>query len=157
MTSRIACIILFLISIPAFAAGSLELIVPNIENRQVSMKKTPRLTVIIANVSEYDEPVVFREIGVEKKGSDGKFQNVRVDVQCDYCNEKCNIDPTKLKRGESRIGVWDYRQKDCSTATSGTYRFVVVARYSEAVGGYVYHGVSKEFTLTDYVEHLQRR
>jgi len=150
MTSRIACIalFLFLISVPAFATGSLELTVPNAENGQVSMKKTPQLAVIAINIGNDDEPVVFISIGVEKKGSDGKFRDVRFDVQCD-CNAKCNKPEVKLKKGESLVGVWDYREGNCATAAPGIYRFVVIERYSEAIKDYIYHGVSKEFTLTD--------
>jgi len=147
MISRFAPF-LFLISIPAFAAGSLELTVPKVENGQVSRKETPQLAVIAINISSHDEPVVFISIDVEKKGRDGTFQDVRVDIQCD-CNAKCNKPAVKLKKGEAFVGVWNYREGNCAIATPGVYRFVVIDRYSEAIKGYIYHGVSKEFTLTD--------
>jgi len=147
MTFCLFTLFLFLLSVPAFAATPLELIVPNADKGQISRKKTPRLEVIVTNVSNLDEPVVFMNIGVEKKGSDGKFQGVRVDIHCP-CNAKCEKDLTKLKRGESLTGNWDYREGNCAIAVPGVYRFVIIQRYSEAVAGYLYHGVSREFTLT---------
>jgi len=147
MISRFA-LFLFLLSVPAFAADPLEITVPNAENGQVSMKKTPQLGVFAINVSTNNEPVVFISIEVEKKGSDGKFRNARTDIQCE-CDAKCNKPSVKLKKGEAFVGVWDYRENNCATAAPGIYRFVVTGRYLEAVAGYEYYGVSKEFTLTN--------
>jgi hypothetical protein len=91
---------------------------------------------------------VFVWITVEKKGADGKFQAFRTDILCP-CDAKCNREPFRLKKTESASASWDFLSSACEAAGAGVYRFAVIARYSEALSGYVYHGVSKEFTITE--------
>gem|GEM_PF-3168418 len=146
MIHRLSLLFL-LIVLPALAADPLEVSSQSIADGHVSRKRAGRLSVVATNTSS-DEPLVFVWITVEKKGADGKFQTFRTDILCP-CDSKCKREPFRLKKTESASGSWDFLSSDCEPAVSGVYRFAVIARYSAAISGYVYHGVSKEFTITE--------
>lgn len=137
-------LLFLLIATPAFA-DPLKLDVPGIEGKTVSRKKAVSLAVIVTN-KDSEDPVVFILVSVEKKGGDGKFLHFRTDIGCN-CDMICYKHFTELKKSESiRLG-WDFLGHNCREAPPGTYRFAITERYSEALSGPIYHGVSKEFRV----------
>jgi hypothetical protein len=141
-------ILLVMVSSVACAADSLELSVLGIASEPVSRKSAKSISVVATNRGS-DDPVVFAEISVERKGADGKFSWFRVDTECP-CNAKCKKELVALKKLESKKAEWDLLGGlHCEKAEPGIYRFAVVARYSDAISGYIYHGVSKEFTIKE--------
>jgi len=114
---------------------------------KVSAKK-PSIDISVKNKRSYSTSVEFIGISVERRGQNGGADNFRVDIEC-TCNAKCNKTLVKLKNGESLRATWDLLSNDCQKASPGIYRFVVTDRYSEAISGYVYHGASNWFELTE--------
>ncbi len=142
------CLFVFLLAIvPAIAADPLVISSPEIVDGQVSKSKFSKIAVVATNSSSA-EPLSFVWISVERKERNGKFCGFRTDILCP-CSHKCDRRPFRLKKGDSVSGSWDYRSSECEVATPGVYRFVVIARYSESMAGYDYHGMSTEFTITE--------
>src|SRR6185312_17121879 len=149
MMYRFALIGFFLVTATLMAADPLKLVTPGVTDGHIS-KKCGHMDVIATNAKS-DEPLVFAWISVEKKSSDGKFYCVRTDIDCPI-GSKCCGNLIHLKKNESINGSWDFRSTDAKgevETVPGVYRFVVISRYSEAIEGYVYHGVSKEFTILE--------
>lgn len=147
MIHRLA-LLFVMISAAALAADPLKLSVLGITGDHISQKSLKGLSVVATN-RDSEDPVVFIAISVEKKNGKGTFSSFRVDIECP-CVAKCKKALISLKKFESRKAEWDLLGgHHCENAEPGVYRFAVIARYSEAISGYIYHGVSKEFTIKE--------
>lgn len=87
-------------------------------------------------------------IGVEQKMPDGKYRNVRPNINCPW-DEKCCYGSLDLSFNETVSGKWDFVLWNGSAAEPGIYRFTVIERYSDEKDGYLYHGVSADFVVTE--------
>ena len=111
-------------------------------------KKSKSVAVVVTNQTPDDRTIKFIAISVERKEKDGKFYEVRTDIDCP-CNAKCCGPERTIKKNEVIQAKWDFRYGDCHVGGSGIYRFAIIERFSDATEGYVYHGASKEFTITE--------
>ena len=113
-----------------------------------SLAADAQLRVSVTNVTKTDVTISFIGVDVERQNAAGKFEAFRSDVACP-CRAQCKHPMIDLQAGQVVEAAWDRRSSDCTAATDGVFRFVVIDRYSEALQGYVYHGVSDAFALTD--------
>lgn len=149
---RIFGIIIFFLTIVGvrlFAYDPLTLHVVDLSTKKIFPKNgkiSVIVTMTIVPMKEEYEPVRFISLGVEKKRADGQFENIRRDVACP-CDHKCCGPARTLNKGDVFELDWDQMAGDCKRVGSGTYRFIIINRYSEAAAGYVYHGASEEFMI----------
>ena len=146
MMYRITLLLAF-IALPLRAADPLGLAVPGVDGNVFATTKASTIEIVATN-GESHAPLRFTWISVERRGGDGKFAVFRVDIQCE-CDAMCKKSPVSLEYGASLRATWDLRSSDCQNAGQGVYRIAVIDRYSDATSGYVYHGVSKEFTILE--------